>query len=64
MRNLLQDAAYPGLVEGWAAYEAGADAVASTRFANDNGDHVGADELSDPFLDAALRQEIAATRLW
>jgi hypothetical protein len=63
MRHLLHDPAYPDLVGAWAAHEAEFNALA-TRFANDNGDHVGADELSDPFLDAALRQEIAATRLW
>jgi hypothetical protein len=62
MRHLLHDPAYPDLVGAWAAHEAEFNPLA-TRFANDNGGEE-AHELSDPFLDAALRREVAATRLW
>jgi hypothetical protein len=61
MRHLLHDPAFPDMVGEWAAQEAAAAALA-TGPANDNEGEL--DELSDPFLEAAVRLEIAATRLW
>jgi hypothetical protein len=62
MRHLLHDPAFPDMVGEWAAQEAAAAALA-TGPANDNSRDIE-DELSDPFLEAAVRLEIAATRLW
>jgi hypothetical protein len=55
------DPAFPDIVGEWAADEA---AAARTGPANDNGQSGQPDELSDPFLETAIRLEVAATRLW
>lgn len=61
MRHLLMDPAFPDIVGEWAADEA---AAALTGPANDNGHGGEPEELSDPFLETAIRLEVAATRLW
>ena len=62
MKHVLMDPGFHDIVGGWSAHEA-AETAALNGFANDNvaGDD---DELSDPFLEAAIRMEVAATRLW
>jgi hypothetical protein len=60
MKHLLADPAFPDIVGQWAA----GDEAKPVAGANDNAAADWEDELSDPFLDAVARMEVAATRLW
>ena len=62
MRHLLHHPTFPDMVGEWAVHHAANAAPAGS--ANDNTGGDWEDELSDPFLDAVARMEVAATRLW
>ena len=62
MKHPLHDPTLPDMVGEWAARQTAQ--AASPRSANDNAGDDWEDELSDPFLDAVARLEVAATRLW